>query len=161
MNRMSSKFWQLNANNANTFFVVFQLQKQKLDFRVENLHQITSNNLRSLTIKRWVAIYSVIVLHCNGPSVHDYLYFHPLHFDSPRPGGFVNDFLHKMADHLSLGENFCQSLPCRKWALGYNWQHQYICIVKAPNILHEPSQVTLVPRTFLKLVATKRLVECM
>ena len=151
----------IKCNNANTFFVVFQLQKQKLDFRVENLHKIPPNNLRSLTLKRWVAIYSVIVLHCNGPSVNDYLYFHPLHFDSPRPGGFVNDFLHEMADHFSLRENFCQSLPCRKWALGYNWQHQCIFVLWGSKYTPWTVHITLVPRTFLKLVATRRFVECM
>ena len=133
MNRMSSKFWQLNAIS-----LIFSCKNRSstLGWRIfTKSHQIISE------VWLWRGELQFIVLHCNGPSSNDYLYFHPLHFDSPRPGGFVNDFLHEVADHFSLGENFCQSLPCRKWALGYNWQHQYICIVKAPNILHELSRL--------------------
>ena len=39
-----------------------------------------------------------------------HLDLHPLHLDSPGSGGLVNDLLHQVTDHFSLGEDLGQSL---------------------------------------------------
>ena len=72
-----------------------------------------------------------------------YLDLHPLHLDAPRPRSLIDDLLHEVTDHLPLREDLGQSL------------HNL-----SVNKITSP-RLTFVPRTFLKLVATNKLVECM
>ena len=59
-----------------------------------------------------------------------YLYFHPLHFNSPGPRCLVQNVFHEMANHLPLGQNLCQRLQYRA---GVDHEKVYIfCIFLHP-----------------------------
>jgi hypothetical protein len=67
-----------------------------------------------------------------------YLNLHPLHLDSPGPGGFVQDVLHKVTDGLPLRKDLSQGLESkysRRVKLMVNLSNIYTMYSKEKNAM--------------------------